>query len=180
MAVLFQSKPEQWDLRRYFEPGQYVSWYVSRYQASMYPGVLVLLWEAQGSKQQAVRGLYGWGITTDNVKPDANGRMRIRLQYIERWVSEADKNLPLEEHVAPIPANDVLSLPSWKDTHLLAVMPSGTNFLVSARQLEELATQIVRFRYPMSQFQQAVELDLEGERLNWDAFTPQLSFEAKE
>lgn len=180
MALLFQSNPDQWDLRRYFEPGQYVSWFVSRYQTSMYPGVLVLLWEAQGSKPKEIKGLYGWGITTDAVKPDATGRLRIRLQYIERWVSKVDKNKSSAEHTAPIPADDVLSLPAWRGKHLLDVMPIGTNFLVSGKQLEELSNRIVRFRFPKSQFQEAIELDMRGERLDWTAFTPNLSFEAEE
>jgi hypothetical protein len=178
MALLFQSNPDQWDLRKHFEPGGYVSWFVSRYESSMYPGLPVLLWEAQGSKQKAIRGLYGWGITTDDVKQDATGRLRIRLQYIERWVSKANEKLPLEEHVAPIPANEVLSLPAWKDTHLLAIMPIGTNFLVSVKQLEELSDQIVQNRFPSSQFKYAVQQDIKGEQLDWNAFTPQLSFEA--
>jgi hypothetical protein len=146
----------------------------------MYPGVLVLLWEAQGSKPKEIKGLYGWGITTDDVKPDDTGRLRIRLQYIERWISKTDRNKPFAEHIAPISANDVLSLPAWRDKHLLDVMPIGTNFLVNAKQLEELSNHIVRLRFPGSQFQQAVALDLKGERLDWTAFVPKRSLAVQE
>lgn len=173
MALLFQSNPDQWDLRRFLQPGGKVSWFVTRYLKYMKPGVLTLLWEAQGSEDPAVRGLYGWGITLAEPAPDERGRLRIPLQYVERWVSAGDakRNVPESDHVAGIPAQEVLSLPSWQD-HPLAKMPVGTNFIVTPAQLEELSD-IVQKKYPGSAFPQAARLDQEGKPLAVEQFEKQ-------
>jgi hypothetical protein len=169
MALLFQSNPEEWDLRRYLIPGNETAWYVTRYQALMYPGALALLWEAQGRQPRPVRGLYGWGITTGGLKRDASGRLRIPLTYVERWVLKEDRDLPDEQHMAAIPAAAVLGLPSWSD-HLLNKMSIGTNFLVSPGQLDELARALVQSKFPGSQFAAAVRLDLEEKSLDPASF----------
>ncbi len=172
MALLFQSNPDQWNLRKYLKPGGHVRWFVSRYQTLMRPGALVLLWVAKGSQSPQIKGLYGWGVTTDEVKQDDEGRLRIRLQYVERWVSKTDdeKKVDDENHIAPIPADKVLDLPAWKD-HLLAVMPAGTNFLVTAEQLQELTDNIVDAKFQGSQFRRAVNQDIEGGKLDPNGFT---------
>lgn len=173
MALLFQSNPDQWDLRLSLQPGEKVSWFVTRHLKYMKLGVLTLLWEAQGSEDPAVRGLYGWGITLSEPAPDTLGRLRIPLQYIERWVSAGDakRNIPESEHVAGIPAQDVLSLPSWQD-HPLAKMPIGTNFIVLPVQLEELSL-IVQKKYPGSAFPPAARLDQERKPLSVEEFEKQ-------
>lgn len=173
MALLFQSNPDQWDLRRFLKPGGKVSWFVTRYLKYMKPGVLTLLWEAQGSEAPAVRGLYGWGITLTEPAPDELGRLRILLQYVERWVSAGDakRNVPESDHVAGIPAQEVLSLPSWQD-HPLKKMPVGTNFVVLPAQLEELSD-IVRKKYPGSAFPKAARLDQQGKPLVVEEFEKQ-------
>ncbi|MFN2133264.1 MAG: hypothetical protein ACK2VD_22250 [Anaerolineae bacterium] len=178
MAFLFQSNPDQWDLRRHLVPGSYVSWFVSRYQALMGPGALVLLWEAQGSRPKAVKGLYGWGILTEEPAPDG-GRLRVRLMYVERWITEKDKDTPLEDHLAPIPGTDVLALPAWQD-HLLAVMPIGTNFLVTPEQLEQLSDRIVTLRFPDSQLDRAVRVANDGQQLDPSGFAHELIYERQE
>lgn len=139
MALLFQSHPDQWDLRKYLIPGKNAYWNASRYQSLMGPGMIVLLWEARGSEPPEVRGLYGWGITTSELQKDYEGRARIRVQYIERWVSktDAEKKVPDENHIAPIPASEVLNLRSWSD-HLIESLPVGTNFIVTDTQLRDL------------------------------------------
>ena len=173
MGLLFQANPNHWDLREYLQPGQYGSWFVSRYQALMHEGVLVLLWEAKGSKPSAVKGLYGWGITTGEMHRDAEDRTRIPLKYIERWVSKSDRDSDVadQDHVAPIGAAQLFALPSWKG-HVLAVMPVGTNFMVGARQLLELTDSIVDTTFSGSQFRRAVELDVVGKRLDANTFVP--------
>lgn len=165
MALLFQSNPDQWDLRRYFTPGERESWFVSRHLAYMKSGVLTLLWEAQGSKDQAVRGLYGWGVTLDEPSPDKRGRLRIPLQYIERWICTRDVagDVPKPDHSAALAARDVLSLPSWKQ-HQLNTMPIGTNFLVLPVQLRELRV-LVEERYPNSALPRAIQNDIDGSPL---------------
>ena len=167
MALLFQSNPEEWDLRGYLVPGNDASWLVTRYQALMYPGALTLLWEAQGRQRGPVRGLYGWGITTGEVRRNAAGRQRIPLKYVERWVLKSDKDLPASGHMAAIPASVVLGLPHWSD-HLLNKMSIGTNFLVSPEQVEELDRVVVQTKFPASQFAAAVRRELAGERLDLD------------
>jgi len=179
MAFLFQSNPDQWDLRRHLVPGNYVSWFVSRYQALMRPGALVLLWEAQGSRSKAVKGLYGWGILTEEPAPDPGGRLRVRLMYVERWIAQTDKDTPLEDHLAPILGIDVLALPAWQD-HLLAVMPIGTNFLVTPEQLEQLSDRIVAPRFPDSQFDRAVRTANDGQQLDPSGFAHELIYERQE
>ncbi|MBN1857392.1 MAG: hypothetical protein JW846_10635 [Dehalococcoidia bacterium] len=173
MGLLFQSNPNRWDLRKHLIPGEHGSWFVSRYQSLMHEGALVLLWESKGSMPDSVKGLYGWGITTGEMKPDAEGRMRIPLRYIERWVSknDHDTHVPEKDHVAPVAAAQVFALPSWK-AHVLAVMPVGTNFLVGARQLLELTESVVDTTFAGSQFRRAVELDVAGKRLEADSFVP--------
>lgn len=172
MSLLFQSNPDQWDLRKHFEPQKYVSWHVSRYENLMWPGKLVLLWVAKGHEPPQVRGLYGWGITTGEVRPDSHNELRIRLQYIERWVakSDHDADTPPAQHRAPIPASKILSLPSWKK-HPLATIPAGTNFLVSEQQMRELL-KVVGAHGLALQFQQAYEQSLSGSPLPLGSFEP--------
>ena len=173
MALLFQSNPDQWDLRRYLRPGAKASWSVSRYLKYMNPGVLALFWEAQGSEDPAVKGLYGWGIILAEPAPDERGRLRIPLQYIERWVSADDgkRRVPESDHTAGIPAPQVLSLPSWQD-HLLAKMAAGTNFIVLPDQLEELSD-LVQTKYPGSAFPIAAQLATERKPLDVGQFAMQ-------
>jgi hypothetical protein len=174
MALLFQSNPDQWDLRQNFRPGGKVYWFVTRYLKFMKPGVLTLLWEAQGSEPLAVKGLYGWGITLAEPVPDKNGRLRIPLQYVERWVSASDSqaNAPESRHIAGIPAQQVLSLSSWQD-HPLAKMPVGTNFVVTPDQVKELCEVIVQKKYPSSAFPQAAQLDQAGKPVDVQNFAKQ-------
>ena len=169
MALLFQSNPEEWDLRRFLIPGNDAAWFVTRYQALMYPGALALLWEAQGKLHGPVRGLYGWGITTGEIRRDAGGRQRIPLKYVERWVLQSDREHAPDGHMAAIPAAVVLSLPTWSD-HLLNKMPIGTNFLVSPEQVEELARELVQKIFPASQFAAAVKKELAGDSLEPGTF----------
>jgi len=174
MALLFQSNPDQWDLRGSIEPGEKVSWFVTRYLNFMRPSVLTLLWEAQGSKAPGVRGLYGWGVTLGEAMPDRQGRLRIPLQYVERWIakSDADENVSDIEHIAAVPAQDILLLSSWQD-HLLATMPIGTNFIVTPSQILELSESIVRPRFPDSEFPRAARMDSEGVPLVVENFSKQ-------
>ena len=171
MAFLFQSNPDQWSLLENIKPGKYVSWFVSRYKSYMYPGVPVLLWQSKGSdsKNLPYKGLYGWGITTEEVKLDVEGRSRIRLQYIEHWIPKLDPitNEPCQR--APLPADKVLSLPSWKE-HLLATMPIGTNFLVNSKQLEELFYSLIDEHFPKTQFRKVIESNSKGIPLNAKEF----------
>lgn len=173
MAFLFQSNPDQWDLRRYFVPGRSAAWFVSRYQSLLYPGALVLLWEAQGSAGRAVRGLYGWGITTAGPAADERGKLRVPLLYVERWVRAGELDSPPTEQHAPVMANDLLALPAWSD-HLLATLPSGTNFLVTEPQLRELA-ELLRDRLdPQSNFHAALQLNIAGTPIAPEQFSAQL------
>ena len=165
MALLFQSNPDQWDLRHYLEPGKRVSWFVTRYLSYMKPGTLTLLWEAQGTKNVPVKGLYGWGIIEADPASDVRGRIRVPLMFIERWVSAYDvrNKIANPNHRAAILAEEVFKLESWRD-HLLARMPIGTNFLVTANQVEELS-RIVMKKYTTSMFKQAADLDKAGQTL---------------
>jgi hypothetical protein len=171
MALLFQSNPDQWDLRKYFKPGKKVSWFVTRYLSYMKPGTLTLLWEAQGGKPAAVKGLYGWGIIQAEPAGDERGRLRVPLVFIERWVCSHDarNEIPDEDQIAAISADQVFKLQSWRD-HLLAKMPVGTNFLINTDQIQEL-TKIVAARYPTSAFSQAANLDMAGKPLDPDRFS---------
>jgi hypothetical protein len=172
-AFLFQSNPDRWDMRSFLKPGEEVAWYVTRYPSQMRPGALVLLWEARGREQVAVRGLYGWGITTDEVGPDEKGDLRIPVHCVERWVHPDDdeSNVPDDQHIAPIPGSEVLDLPSWSG-HQLATMPIGTNFLVSREQLGQLSELVVKPAVPDSQFPQAVDQVTKGEGLDPGLFKP--------
>lgn len=171
-AVLFQSNPDRWDLRRSLQPGEEENWHVKQYRGEMHSGRLVLLWEAKGRKEEAVKGLYGWGITTREVWSRANEAM-IGLQYVERWVDKNDdaRSVPDGEHVAAIPGKDMLGLPSWSQ-HRLNTMPMGTNFLVSREQLEELSERIVKVRLPDSRLPEAVSRAISGEAISPDLFEP--------
>jgi hypothetical protein len=173
MALLFQSNPDQWNLREHFIPGNSVSWKVTRYSHLMKPGVLVLLWVARGKQPEQVRGLFGWGITTQNVEKNMLGKLHINLKYIERWVNPEDEknNIENKTHQAPIPASEVLNLKTWEE-HLLSLFPTGTNFLVTPAQLSELEEKVIRKKIPDSQFKQAVYKEISGKVLNADSFTP--------
>ena len=180
MALLFQSSPDQWNLRRNLKPGRSDLWFVSRYQALMQPGRLVLLWEAKGTKAENVRGLYGWGVTIDELTRDTRGRLRIRLQYIERWVSKTDESKEnREDDIAPIAASEVLGLNTWRN-HLLSVFAAGTNFVVTPEQLEELSERIVKVRFPKSKFREAVEQYVVEGRLDPKVLAPDTIYEGEE
>jgi len=174
MALLFQSNPDRWDLREHLIPDKHGLWFVSRYHALMHEGVLVLLWGAKGSLPESVKGLFGWGITTGEMERDMEGRTRIPLKYVERWVSksDADAEADYKDHMAAVPAAQVFALPSWQ-RHVLAVMPAGTNFVVGAKQLRELTESIVEVDFVGSHFRIAVEADVSGRRLDADAFVTQ-------
>ena len=180
MALLFQSNPDQWDLRRYLKPGGKVSWFVNRYLDEMKTGVLTLLWEAQGTKSKLIRGLYGWGITLAEATPDEQGLLRIPLQYVERWIcaEDAKKGVLEAEQNAGIQAKDVLTLESWHD-HLLNKMAIGTNFKILPLQLKELSS-LVSKKYPESKFPEAVRLQNEGIPLNVNKFKNQYLREAND
>ena len=171
MALLFQSNPDQWDLRQHLEPGGRAFWFVNRYLSYMKQGTLTLLWEAQGKQRRAVKGLYGWGILRGEPARDVRGLLRAPLTYIERWVSADDarkEERKPEQDMAAIPADNVLALESWRD-HLLARMPIGTTFLIDKMQIEELSGIVMR-RYRRSAFREAAELDAAGEPLPLDRF----------
>ncbi len=162
MAFIFQTGSEQWDLRDKLKQGEEVSWSLSRYLILIDSGALILLWLSQ-REQPRVRGLYGWGITTENAKEDKEGWFRIRLKCVERWDSyTADK--------APIKASDILNLPAWK-YHPLKIDFVGSNFLVSVEQLRELCRYIMKV-FPDSEFREAVDTEMGGKRLNPNSFKP--------
>lgn len=182
-AFVFQSNPDIWDLRRFFEPGAHATWSVNQYGEQMGPGQLVLFWEAKGSQKTEVRGLYGWGITTseviggfDNVASQvikgSDDGTKIQVHYIERWVHPKDVTRDPGEHIAPVPASEVLSLPSWKEHRLASRVPQGTNFIVISDQLEELVEKIIKTRFPDSQLPEAVNMALKHTPLDVGQFTP--------
>lgn len=167
MALLFQSNPDQWEGRT-VDPGATVRWYVSRYGRLMRSGEVVLLWEAQGHFEASVRGLYGWGLTTDEPTRDSRGDLRVPVLYVERWVAREDANVPAAEHRAPMPTSKVLGLPSWGD-HLLSTMPVGANFLVTEQQLWEVAGLAAKM-FPDTQLVKAAELDAAGQKISVNKF----------
>jgi hypothetical protein len=174
---LFQSNPDEWELRRYLKPGETGRWTANRYRNQMQPGQLVLLWEARGRQEEEVRGLYGWGITTSPV--DVNEKPpRIDVAYIERWIHPRDADLavqkkeaPPEEYIAPVPASEVFSLPSWEG-HRLNKIAQGANFIISFEQLEELCREIIQPWSSDSQLPGTLERLQAGETLDVKAFEP--------
>lgn len=172
-ALVFQSNPDQWDMRRFLQPGAEAPWRVTAYRDEMRPGRLVLLWEAKGKQRLEVRGLYGWGIITSGVAEGAGGRETIRLQYVERWLhpDDAARKVPDRRHVAAIPASEVFDLPSWPE-HRLKTLPIGTNFVVTKQQLEELSERIVKRRLTSSQFPGAVNQVMSGQAVWPASFEP--------
>jgi len=173
MAFLFQANPDQWDLRQHLRQGESDRWLVSRYQTLIQPGELVLLWMAKGSQNNAVKGLYGWGIT-DGSLTQSDTKHRITVRYIERWYHWRNpRNSTQTAWIAPLPASVVLALPSWQES-LISVMPVGTNFLLTEEQLNDLAEHIKRQKIlPDSQILRAIELAVAGKHLAIEAFTPQ-------
>lgn len=170
MALLFQSNPEQWDLRQYLKPGARGSWSANRFLSYMKRGTLTLLWESQGKEPKEVKGLYGWGILEAEPAKNMRGKQSVPIMYIERWVSTNDVEQRMSEHMAAISADEVFKLESWKE-HLLAKMPIGANFRVEKKQLEEL-TGIIMKRYTKSDFQKAADMDETGGGLEIGQFVP--------
>jgi hypothetical protein len=170
MALLFQSNPDVWDLREYFDPGKTNSWFVNRHYDYMKPDVICLFWIAKGSKKPGVKGLYGWGVTDSELKPDQNGFLRIQLLYIERWVNAFDvtNNTLPKLQTAGIPGKKILSEKEWEG-HVLNKMAIGTNFLVELTQLDQLS-KIVEVNFPDSNFPSAVKLFCEGEVITKDMY----------
>ena len=68
-VFLFQSAPEQYDLRKELRPGEFDNWHATRYRMEMHPGDIVFFW--MGGDQN-FRGLYGWGEITSEpyIKPE--------------------------------------------------------------------------------------------------------------
>ena len=173
MALLFQANPDQWDLREKLIPGQMVRYFVTRYRNLIGKGALVLLWSAQGRTTRsnlAVSGLYGWGITSDDVR-EQEGRYRIPLQYVERWItaSDNDDKVPPAEQSAPIPATEVLTLSTWQD-HLLNLVRVGSNFLMTDEQMDQLWQELVAGRIANSQLGAAIDAERNNPPLNPQQF----------
>ncbi len=167
MALLFQANPDNWDLREALDPvhRSHDLWLVTRYFNFMHRGRIVLLWSAKGSLTDDVCGLYGWGITEGDPHPDNQGNLRIRVEYMERWIGRS-------REIAAIRANELLGLRSWQE-HLLSKMRIGTNFLVTPRQLEDLDREIIQLRFRGSAFGSAVKSELSGVQLDSNSFNRQ-------
>ncbi len=166
VAFIFQSNPDRYQLREHLVPGKTVFWKAYQYRQKLRAGQLILLWEARGSQEPEVRGLYGWGITVGEIRGN-NSHYEIPVTFIERWVHQSDRNLDDlgKSTRAPIAAADVLVLPSWK-SHRLARMPIGTNFPVNTNQLKEIVESLIKSRLSDSQFSKAVATVLRSSDLD--------------
>lgn len=169
MAIILQSVPERWDIRERLRPGKIVEWYAGSYQSILQKGRLVLFWSAKGNEPPAVRGFYGWGISTENIKLDHQGKQRLPVRYVEQWILQDDiqLNKSPKEYSAPIPASAVFNLSSWTN-HLLAINPRGSTFIVNNLQMKQLV-ELVKVNYPNSQLESA---SLSEELLDPKMFIP--------
>jgi len=125
---IFQSVPQQFDLRDKLIPGEKDTWYATRYRAEMQPGDIVFFW--MGGDERA-RGLYGWGRLESKAyaKPswDSHG---VDVQYEAKFATPI-----LEDVVRKVPELDDM---------LLFRARQATNFLLSEKQARRLAKLIER------------------------------------
>ena len=114
-VFLFQSAPEQYDLRKELRPGEFDNWHATRYRMEMHPGDIVFFW--MGGDQN-FRGLYGWGEITSEpyIKPE--------------WESHGIDVKYEAKFKRPILAKSIREDPNLASL-LIFRTPQATNFLIS-------------------------------------------------
>lgn len=114
-AWLFQSVPQEYDLRGALREGLKETWRVSRYRSQMKPGDLVFFW--MGGPPD-VRGLYGWGVIAGVPSFDPSDKQfGVEVRYHRQ----------LEN---PLLASKIRGAPALRQM-LIFRAPFGTNFALS-------------------------------------------------
>jgi hypothetical protein len=123
-VFIFQARPDRYDLRDddKLVPGQFETWYATRYRSRMSPGDIVLFW-LSGNKD--IRGLYGWGELTSKPHLEDNwDSYGVDVVYREKF----KHHIPISK----IMSNEVLA-------NLLVVRAAqATNFLIEDHEKREL------------------------------------------
>ena len=120
---LFQSLPENRDLRIELWEGAAKTWRVSRYRSEITPGDTVFFW--MGGPPE-VRGLYGWGEVVGSPQFYAD-RDQFRVEVIYR-----------RRFDPPLLAGQIRSTGNL-DQMLIFRAPFGTNFPLTPREAETIA-----------------------------------------
>jgi hypothetical protein len=121
-VFVFQSVPEQYDLREKLRAGQSDTWYATRYRAEMRPRDVVFFW--MGGDRH-FRGLYGWGEIT-------------KAPYLKsEWDSYGVEVRYEEKFKKPILATTIETDPVLSSL-LIFRAPQATNFMLSPEQAKKL------------------------------------------
>ena len=133
MSFIFQSVPERYDLRTRVRSGLRASWVVGRYGNQMKKDDIVYFWLGG---DPSIRGLYSWGVITDDEPKFYEGRgYRIEVEYRRFFL---DYQPPMY-----IPGEEVRADPILEN-HLLFRMPIGTNFILTNEEDQAIRAIIAR------------------------------------
>lgn len=128
-TFIFQSRPDESDLRKSLKIGSADTWNVTRYSGRMSAGDRVLFWLAG---DPSYRGLHGWGSLTSEAY--------LRPEWSKHGVDVVYKGA----FSPPVRADEIKSDPSLR--HLLIFRaPSATNFVLSDQEARQL-TDFLRVR----------------------------------
>jgi predicted RNA-binding protein with PUA-like domain len=120
---LFQSLPENRDLRIELWEGAIKTWRVSRYRSQISPGDTVFFWMGGPSE---IRGLYGWGEVVGSPRFDADkDQFRVEVVYRRRFEP-------------PLLAWQIRSRADL-DQMLIFRAPFGTNFPITPHEADTIA-----------------------------------------
>lgn len=133
MSFIFQAVPERYDLRVKMKVSQRASWVVSRFGNEMKRGDIVYFWLGG---DPAERGLYGWGVITDE-KPIfyEDSGYRIEVEY-RRFFPDYHPSMH-------IPSEEIRADPALEN-HLIFRMPVGTNFMLTDEEDQAIRAIIAR------------------------------------
>jgi predicted RNA-binding protein with PUA-like domain len=121
-AWIFQSKPQQYDLRTELQVGQVERWMATRYRSEMRDGDTVLFWLA-GSPD--IRGIYGRGRIVGEPFPDPDDGGPVINVRVE------------EKYRAPLSVSQIRADQKLRELDILRV-PIGTNFRLTKDELAAL------------------------------------------
>jgi hypothetical protein len=119
---VFQGKPERYPLNEKLVVDNRETWLVSRFKDEISKGDIVLFWS---SGKESVRGLYGWGLITQDA-----------VQYYDGWGFgiEILYKVKFKNHVGIDQVRESTVL----DNNVLLKMPIGTNFRISPQEYRGL------------------------------------------
>jgi len=120
MSFIFQALPERYDLREKIVEGNSAWWIASKGRDRMKAGVVVYFWMAG---KPEIRGIYGWGNISGEIKQDEKGLYRVKVTYGKNFLEHES----VQRHIT---IHEIESDPVLCNLLILRAA-MGTNFLLN-------------------------------------------------